>query len=504
MSVKDKLISNTIYLFLDWVALAVMGFFYWLIVGKMLVPQEYGIVSTSVNFAVILSGISILGMHYALWKLIPEYIAKKQDKKIISLTRFSLKLVLLSNFAILLILFLLTPVVLPLLKIPFNAFLLSGIILFSSSIVTNFRFVIYGFQKMKKIAITDIAGQLTDIIISLCLLFLGLKYFGPLIGVLLGNIAVIFLRIRSIPLKGLTEKLDKKNIMFNYALPAFVGTILSLILINGQYVLLTVLKNPAVTGLFAPAMVMSYVLAVIPATLNSALLPISSQLSVKKNGKSDQNLFIGRVLRYSLFITLPVGILLALFSKTAILLFSRAEYLPASQFFPILIFGSIVYGIGGIFLDNIYAIGKTKINRNIIIFITLLFLMLAFPLIHFFSALGSAVAYAISTTVLALVSFLWLKKLLKLTLPWGNIGKLLPSIFFSFGILYIVRPFAQNLLIKIIFGCLALLLYLVILLPLKFYRIDDIKILNFIIERSPILKKQIIKLRNFLLKFVGK
>jgi len=504
MSVKNKLISNTIYLFLDWFVLAIIGFFYWLVASKVLVRAELGIASTSVNFALILSGVSILGVHYALWKLIPEYLVKKQNNKIVSLTKFSLKVVLLSNVIILLMLLLSFQHILPLLKIPLNAFLLSGAILFSYSIAMYFRYVIYGFQKMKKIAITDIIGQTVKMVVSLCLIFLGFKYFGLLIGFLLGNIVVILLRITSIPVKGMTEKIDKKNIMFNYALPGFIGTILALVLINGQYVLLTILKNTDVTGLYTPVMVISSILTVIPNTLNSALLPISSQLSTKSSGKGKQNHLIGMVLRYSLFITLPIGILLAFFSKTAILIFSTAEYLPASQFFPILIFGSVIYGIGSIFLDNIYAIGKTKINRNIIISITLLYLILAFPLIHFLSAFGAALAYSISTAILALVSFLWLKKLLKLRLPWGNIGKLLLSIFLSFGVLYAIMPFAQNLLVKIIFGCLTLLLYLMVLFPLKFYTIDDVKILDFIIDRSPILKKEIAKLRNFLSNRIAK
>lgn len=502
MSVKDKLISNAIYLFLDWFVLAIIGFFYWLIAGKMLLPQEYGIVSTSINFALILSGISILGIHSVLWKLIPEYLVKKQNNKITSLTKFSLKVVVFSNFIILLMLFLLSPLILPMLKIPFNVFLITGIILFSYSIVTHFRYVIYGFQNMKKIAITDIIGEITKIIVSLCLIFLGFRYFGLLMGFLFGNIVVILLRISYIPLKGKTEKLDKKTIMFNYALPAFIGMLLSLVLVNGQYVILTALKNTEATGLYAVAMIMSSILTVIPSTLNSALLPISSQLSVKKNGKNEQNYFIGIILRYSLFITFPIGMLLAFFSKAAILIFSRAEYLPASQFFPILIFGSLIYGIGTIFLDNIYAIGKTKVSRNIIIFITLLFLMLTFPLIYLFSAFGAALAYSISTTILSLVSFLSLKKLLKLELQWSDIGRLLFSIFISFGILYVMMLFTQNLLIKIVFGCLALLLYLAILLPLKFYKKEDLKILDFIIQKTPILNKQIIKLRNFLSKFI--
>jgi O-antigen/teichoic acid export membrane protein len=480
-----------------------MGFLFWAIAGKTLLPNELGIVSTSVNLVMVLGGVSLLGLSLAAWKLISEYLAKKEIGKINSLVRFSLKVILLSNVVILVIMFSLSSFFSSILKIPVNVIIITGVALLVYTISSQFGFIIYGFQNMKKILITDFIGQTIKVIVSIFLIFLGFKYFGPLIGFLIGFVVVALLRVGSIPLKGEIKKIDQKEIMLIYALPAFIATIFSLMFLNGQYVLLSMLKTPTVTGIFTVAMLLATPLAVIPQTISNALLPIISQLSVDRNSKKTQAYLIWMVLRYSLIIILPLAIFLILFSKPVILLFSRAEYLSASQLFPILALGSIIYGCGSIFLGSLYAMGKTKIYRNILIVTTVAFLVFAIPLIHVLSGLGSAIAYILSATFLALLSFFYTRKFLKSDFHWKNIMKLIMSILISFGFLYLVTRFTQGLFIGIVFAVISCLIYLLILIPLKFYTIDDIKILDFLIKRTPILKKEIAKLRNSLSKFTG-
>ncbi|MEM5832392.1 MAG: hypothetical protein QXT38_03740 [Candidatus Aenigmatarchaeota archaeon] len=67
MGLSEKLISNSIYLFVDWLIATSMSFLYWLIAGKTLLPEEYGIVSTTTNLAIVLSNASLLGLNTAVW-----------------------------------------------------------------------------------------------------------------------------------------------------------------------------------------------------------------------------------------------------------------------------------------------------------------------------------------------------------------------------------------------------------------------------------------------------
>jgi O-antigen/teichoic acid export membrane protein len=76
------LISNTIYFFLDWFVLTLAGFLYWFIAGKTLLPEEYGIISTSTNLAIVLSGMSLLGLGAAYGNLYLSILQKNREEKL--------------------------------------------------------------------------------------------------------------------------------------------------------------------------------------------------------------------------------------------------------------------------------------------------------------------------------------------------------------------------------------------------------------------------------------
>lgn len=503
MSISKKLISNTIYLFLDWFVLTSMGFLYWFIAGKTLLPEESGIIATSTNLAMVLSGISLLGLNLSVMKLLPEYLSKKQNKKIAFLSRFSLKIIFLSNLIITLILVLSSEFLASLLKVPVQVVWLSASILPALSFSTHFGSIIYGFQEMKKFFTSNFSGQLTKVVISALLIFLGFGHFGLLIGFLIGFSLVALIRFRlSYPYfsRSAKEAINKRKIMFDYAFPAFASFLAWTLFLNGQYVLLTVLKNPEITGIFTIAMVLTSIIATFPSILNQALFPIISYLSTNKDSKKRQSYLIQLVFRYGLFLALPIAAFLVIFSKPIILIFSMPEYLGASKLFPILVTGSLICGLGSIFLSSLYAIGKTKINRNIVILTTLAFLLLAIPLASVLAGFGMALAYTLSVTLLAILSFLYTRKYLKVELPLKSMIKCVTAVFISISFLYITTGFTTGLLTGIPLAIIAGLIYLEALILLKFYVKEDVRILEFFASKSPFLRRQILTLARFLSK----
>ncbi|MEM5879101.1 MAG: oligosaccharide flippase family protein [Candidatus Aenigmatarchaeota archaeon] len=499
---KGKLISNTIYLFLEWFVVNLLSFLYWLTTGKTLLPEEYGIVSTTTNLAMVLSGISLLGLNLSVMKLLPEYLSRKENKKVVSLMRISLQIIILTNLAIALILILFSVQIASSLKVPITVVWISIAILFAVSFSNQFGSIIYGFQNMRQNFISNFFGQLTKVFISMLLIFLGLGYLGPLLGFLLGFLLIAFMRFKFsyYYFSSSTEKINIKKIMKNYALPAFVSFLAWTLFLNGQYVLLTILKNPEATGIFTIAMVLTSIVATLPSILNSALFPVISSLSIDRNSEKNQSYLIQLVFRYSLFLTLPIAAFLTIFSKPVILIFSRPEYLKSSELFPILVTGSLIYGLGNIFLSSLYAIGKTKTNMNIVILTTLLFLCLAIPLASFLAEFGMALAYTLTVILLTLLSFFYLRKNLKIKFPLKNMIKCLVAVFVSILFLYITTGFTASLITGIPLAIIAGLIYLEILILLRFYVKEDVKILEFFASKSPVFKKEI----SFLAKFLSK
>jgi len=70
--------------------------------------------------------------------------------------------------------------------------------------------------------------------------------------------------------------------------------------------------------------------------------------------------------------------------------------------------------------------------------------------------------------------------------------------------LYFAKPIIPNFLGAGIFVIIASMIYFAVLLKLNFYIEEDLRILEFVSEKTPIFKTEIIKFRKYLSKFVNK
>ncbi len=173
MKIKDKLISNTTYLFLDWFFIALFSMFFWLIVGKTLSPESYGIIATSIQISLFLSHLTLLGLGAASRKLISELSERGIKDKVQGIINYSLKTVTFTSVVLVLILILFSFQISTYLKLkPEVIWIISFLIVFDSmgAILSSFY---HGFQNMKKFFLTNFLGHLMKVIISLILIFLG-------------------------------------------------------------------------------------------------------------------------------------------------------------------------------------------------------------------------------------------------------------------------------------------------------------------------------------------
>ena len=494
-SIGERLISNTTYLFLDWFALAFFSFFFWAILGKTLNPYELGIVSTSINFVILVTWVSTLGITNALQKMIPEIRKSRGIKNVYSLIKNSSKLLSVSLF-LLFIIFSLLSYRLPIfLKIPNYVFL---IIIFSIIIFPLYNFlgsILYGLQNMKLLFITDSFQIIIRIILTAVLIFIGLSFFAPLIAFSLGYFFIIFFRFKSEYFTEKTKFSYKK--LFFYSFPALVSNIANALTTNGQYIILTVLKNFEITGIFTISFTITSIIGVIMYTMNSALFPIISSLSIDKKTRKKQGYLIGLVLRYGLFLIIPASLLLVLFSRYAILLFSKPEFLPSTQYFPILVTAAIFLGIGNVFLPNLYAIGKPIQHRNITIVSSLCFLATSIILTNYFSALGLSFSFLIAMFLRFLLSFICMRKYLKINFFIKDVFKISLSSLIIALVTIFLRTFVHDIFLLSLILPFIGIFYLVILLFMKFYRKEDIRILKYFAKRIPILRKIILSISDF-------
>jgi len=501
MGFGKKLISNTSFLLMDWFLVTIFSFLFWLVIGKFLSKQDVGIITTCVNTAIILSTISFLGFSGTITKLLSEYSQRRQLKLSNTLIKFSAKILLVSNIAIFIILTLFSPQIASLLKIsPIHVVLIS-IATFTMSLANFTGSVLIGFQKMVKIAVTDTIGYALKAGGTFILLLLFFDNIVPLILFALSYIVIFLLRVKMGWFLSKGDKINYKEIISNYALPTFVASLAWLIFTNAQYVILTFIQDPATTGVFSIAAIVTTLIAVIPVTMSSAFFPILSQLSVSSTFKKNQEYLISNVLRYALFIAIPLALLFTTFPTKIIILFSRAEFLDAQHLFPILSLAALLNGIGIFFLSSLYALKKIKQNRNIIIVTALIFLSLAIVLTKMFSSLGLSVAYTTAMFFMFFASLYYLRKIVNVKIPFLNILKIL----FATSIWLITFSFLSRLVfnnvLELILLVLSAVLYPLILLFLKFFRKEDVKILEHVKKYVPSFGKFFV---NTVIKIISK
>jgi O-antigen/teichoic acid export membrane protein len=489
-----KVFSNAFYLFSDWVVMSLGSLIFSIILWKSLKPDQYGIVLTTINVAVLLSSISLFGLGSVLPKLIPEYFARKQLKKVKGLILFSFKIVTISSLSISAFLFIFSPYISTQLKITEKTLFTAIICLIVISFSNVASAVVYGFQNLKKYFLTDILGASLKVIITLTLLFLGLNYFGPIIGVLIGFLATFIMRFDFDWVKNNSKLIDKKEIINIYMLPALIGVFSILILNNASYIILTAIKDPSITGKFGLAYVLTSQIFIFSSIFSSAIYPVASQLSVDKKSRQKLSNLITLILRYVVFIVFPLSAFMTGFSKSIVILFSTSEYLQAAGLFQVLATASIFRVFGDIFISSLYAIGKTKLSRNIYILNAIIFLSISIPLTYLYSSLGLSFTYIISTLFMTITSYFFLRKSISITFPWKPLFKVLIATLAFLAMLYLIDLIPTATIFKIIPVGVSAIGYLLLLLPLRFYKKQDIKTLEMISTYLPEKLRPIMKI----------
>jgi O-antigen/teichoic acid export membrane protein len=502
MKEEKKLFSNTFYIFLDYFFISLFSFLYILTLWKFLPPQDFGIIATVTNLSLLVSNICFLGLNAANSKLISEYAQRKQFKKIGSLLRFSLSVSLILSFIFSLLIYLSYLIFPTTFKLPFDSLLIGCVSIFLIITYGIFGSVVYGLQNMKKFFFSDLVGYFFRFSLALLFLFLGFGYLGALIPFALSYLFSSLIRFEG-KWFSFSDKIDKKFVIKNYAIPAFFMAIFSLFINNSQYVILTFIQNPEVTGIFGTALTISFVITLIPNILSASFFPIISQLSVTKKKQSKQSYLTSLVTRYILLFSLPSILFFSIFSKELVLFFSGQEYFQSTQFLPLLTLASFFFGFGNFFLNCLYGIRKTTLTRNISLFFTFIFLISALPLTYFLSSWGLSTAYFLAMIFYFSTNFILVKKFLKLKSLAKPLIKILFASFVFGLLLFSSEIFGFRLYSKILVLLVAGLFYFLLLIPLRFYQKEEVRILNYFGRKAPFFKNFFFKLANFLSKYVS-
>jgi O-antigen/teichoic acid export membrane protein len=350
---------------------------------------------------------------------------------------------------------------------------------------------------MKHLFITDLFASLLKLLIPVFLLYFGYHYSGFLLGFLMSYSIFLFFRFDKNYFRHSNKKISYKQ-FFSYSVPALISFTTYYFLTYSPYLILPILQNIEISGVFALAFTVSSIFYVLSGVFTSALFPTTSELSTNHATKTRQGYFVTLTLRYILLVTLPAAFIFILFPDYIVLLFAKPAFLASTIYLQILVPAFLFFGIGSFFLSTIYGLGKPKIFRNIMIMTSLLFLVTSVLLTKYFSALGLSVTYFFTMLLCLSLSFNFLRKYTKIKIPSSDIAKILVASSFVMLLLFLSRSIISKLAIFILVLIPATLLYFLILLVLKFYRMEDIRVLEFFGRRVPFFGRYFLMISKFL------
>lgn len=502
MAIKDKLVSNTFYLTLNWffVTLASMGF--WLILGKTLPPASYGNVALFFQLATILSSVSVLGMHLASSRLIPGMLQDGRMDKVQGIIMFAFKWSTAAALTIALGMFALTDQLTAVFKIDRTVLWMAAVLVVLMSVTNMFEYVYRGFQKMKKLMVTNFIGGASKIALALAFAYMGLGYFGGMLAIFVSYVALVVSRLeRKMFQLSKSSSVDVKTVL-SFSIPALVVYMFSALLNESQYIMLSSMKTAELTGIFAVGNKVASIIPIIPIILFSSMAPIVSGLSSDRNPKSRQFYLIKVIFRYTLLFILPLTAFLMVFSKYAVLLFSGIEYIAATDILVVLTLASAFYGMSSFFLSNLYSIGDSKRYMNAQVISSLVYLLISIPMTYYYSDMGLAFAYLLSNVLLFMVSLRYLEDHGRVLPPARDIAKMAVGIIVSFAFILAAKPLVDNFMLAGAVSAAGAALYMLVMLPMNFYIKEDLLMLDTVGKSIPRTKPVMSFVRGVLSGFV--
>ncbi len=500
MEVSRKLISNTLYLVIGWIGSIILNFTFQLLAAKTLLPEELGILSTAISFSAVLASILVFGMEQTTQRLTSFYSGKNKDNYLHSVLWFFLLTTIFLNIIAIICLLLFSSDMTRILKIPHTVFLFSVSILLPFSISFFLAGILRGYQNMRYLSITAVVGDFLKLLVSGSLLVAGFKIFGFLTGYAVSILSIFFLRIGVIKQIVTKFKMPDIKLVVKYAIPSFTTQIFWLLLLSGQYLIITIVQDTYATGLFTVGMILASQIYYIPRIISDALFPITSKLSGNKNSIEQQRSLLNIALRYSFLISLPILFFISIFPQPLIFLIGRVTFFPAASMVPILVTASLFFGVATLLSRTLYAIGRTMTFQMISIVFTIYYLISSITLTYFFSAFGTSLAYLSTTILMTIVSLYYLGKYMAFKVDYPGLFKIFTSSFATFYILYVLSFQVPNLLMGGILTAFFTVIYFIVLYFLNFYNENEIKVLDFISERFPSISNYSNKIKSILLE----
>ena len=479
MSIRRKVLSNVFYNFFSIMTVSISGYLFWIITGKFLVPEDYGLLSLIVAMYGFLLPIACWGLNVAVRRFIPIYQAKGKDHDIRDIVTYSLMLT--ATLSVILGILATSFVMMFNSQLGISAehlyifYLLTPFVLFGALMHTVHGSLI-GLQRFKQMFYSNIAGNTLRVLLTLSLLFLLFGSLGAVIGFmswpLVAAIIAGYYLYKHLPKR--KNSVNKRELL-SYGTFAMLFGVMFFVLAQGSLLYLTFLSNLESVAFFRVAVLFGTVIQLAAMSLMPGIAPLVS--SFWSEGQRDKvKLLLEMSVKYMLIITLPLTALILAFPDFIIKLFYRVEYLPAVPYLTTYLLGSILWSLFFLIVYFLYHTDEPKKFLYLATISAVLNTALAFILVPIYGGPAASDSFLISQIVVVLIGFLWVRK--KFGATFSKAAQITLSTIVFLAILYASRTMITEIPYIILVVAFGLIAYSVLLLKLKTFDKNDIMFLD--------------------------
>jgi len=468
----------------------ILGYVVRLVMARNLSIEEFGLFYAVFAFLSLLGVFKTFGFDRALIKFIPEFQHKSKDNLIKSSILYVIFTQIITNSIIIILVYLFSNF----LSIYFFHSQKAGIVLklmaiafFIDSFVNVLKFVFQGFKKIIFFAVIDIIRMSVILIILIAGLKMNFGLFSPIFAYIIAPIILLvsfgWLFVRNVFPQFLTSSfaVNKELIkdISRYGIFVMLSGTAAIVLGYTDTTILTYFKGVKDVALYNVALPTAKILANLPIAIGSVLLPLTSELWIKKKHEL-LKAGIESLYKYSFLTSFPLVLIMLSFSNLIIYVLFGKEYILAANAMRILSVGMIFYTYHFINVNFFLGIGQPQIQSKILYIAATFNIIADIILIPMFGIIGAAITTTASFFIMMILGLMQIKNFITIELPikiW--VRALLAGAFFLILVALLKKLISLNVWIETaLVLTIAGFVYIATLFLLKVIEFDELKELH--------------------------
>jgi O-antigen/teichoic acid export membrane protein len=273
---KEKIVSDFKYYLLDMVVISIIGYLFYIMMGRMLAPVDYGILMTVIGLYTIISPLTSLGFNEALTRFLPIH----GEVRTRSYMMYALKKSIIITFVVSTVIFIFSSSIAryfyvnPTMTVPL---MVLSLMVLTGSLSIVLKGVLQGTKNFSALLIADVISQSLRLVLPIILISYGVGLlsglFGWLAAFIVFDIATIIYLFRNFTYKTVKPSDD----FIKYGMSSAVYAMVLWLLIQNSLLILGFF-DIAEAGLFSVALVFGQIILALPLILIGILLPHLSEM----------------------------------------------------------------------------------------------------------------------------------------------------------------------------------------------------------------------------------